>query len=249
MTLLPLSVAFLIGLVSTLHCISMCGGIMGALIMGLPPERRQSARALFPYAFAYNLGRILSYTLAGALLAVIGGSLFGVLPTGQTGQGHALLRIFAGLLMLGVGLYLAGWFPSFISIEKVGLPIWKRLQPIGQRFMPVNTLGRAFLFGVVWGWLPCGLVYSVLFTAAAQGTALGGGAYMLAFGLGTLPAVVLTGVAIGRIGGRNPDFHQSTLVRQGGGMVIIVLATITLIWPGIGAPDMIQTLCAIPQND
>ncbi len=212
---------------------------MGALVMGLPPEKRATVGRMLPFTMSYNLGRLASYAMAGGLLAYLGGGLFDVL---DTDTGHSILRIIAGVLMFSIGLYLAGWFPAFMRIEKIGIPIWQKLQPIGARFMPVDSVAKAFAFGLIWGWLPCGLVYSVLFTAAAQGTATGGALYMLAFGLGTLPSVVVTGVLMGRAG----HLHQQAWIKKIGGTIIMVLALITLIWPGIGAPASIEALCVVP---
>jgi sulfite exporter TauE/SafE len=187
---------FLIGLASALHCVGMCGGIIGALSLSLPPAVRARRAPLLAYTVTFSLGRILSYALAGALLGGLGGGLFGAL---SPGFGHALLRGLAALLLIGMGLYLAGWFPKFARLEHLGAPLWRRLEPLGQRLLPVRTPAQALGFGLVWGWLPCGLVYSTLLWSASSGSAGRGALYMLAFGVGTLPAVLATGMLTGWI--------------------------------------------------
>lgn len=241
LTLTPLLAAFTVGLLSTLHCVSMCGGIMGALVMGVAPKYREKGGSLFAFALAYNLARVTSYTLAGALVASLGSTLFGWLPVGI---GHGVLRIAAGALMLGIGVYLAGWFPQFMRIERVGAPLWRRIEPLTRRLMPVDSLAKAFGFGLLWGWLPCGLVYAVLFTAAGQGSAISGGAFMLAFGLGTLPAVVAAGLLTGRMA----HLPRNPYLRQVGGIVVIALALLTLLFPGLGLHTDSDAVCLIPPN-
>jgi len=151
--------AFGIGLFSSAHCIGMCGGIVGALSFGLPPEIRNDRWRLLPYILLYNMGRILSYTLAGALVAGVGGEL---LHTISPRYGHLLLQGIAALIMIAMGLYITGWFPRLALIESVGRPLWRYLEPVGQRLLPVRSPLQAFLFGMVWGWLPCGMVYGAL---------------------------------------------------------------------------------------
>lgn len=212
-TLLP--VAFTVGLLSGLHCIGMCGGIMGALTFGLPVEVRQDYGRLLPFLLAYNSGRLLSYSLAGALFGLFGAGLFDLLEP-WLGQGWP--QRLAALVMVVIGLYIAGGLPQLIGIERLGLPLWRRLGPVASRLMPVQKLSRALLYGLVWGWLPCGLVYAMLIIAAGQGSPLFGALLMLVFGLGTLPAVMLTGVLAGRIQrwAKQPGFR----LVAGGGLVV-----------------------------
>ena len=139
--------AFFVGLFSTVHCIGMCGGIIGALTFSLPQHIRENRWNLVPYVAAYNTGRISSYTLAGAIVGGLGENLASVSPT----YGHLVLTLFASVLMIGIGLYLAGWFPAFAKIEHLGKPIWKKLEPISQKLIPVKSLAHAYLFGLVWG--------------------------------------------------------------------------------------------------
>ena len=184
-------VALGLGLASTLHCVGMCGGIMGALTFGLPEEVRNNKSRQLAYITTYNLGRITSYTLAGVIAGLISASLVSTL---SIENGHLILRALAATVLIAIGLHLAGLFPKMRMLESVGAIVWRRLQPLTKSFFPVRTLGRAFCFGLIWGWLPCGLVYSALLCASSSGDPISGGLYMFAFGLGTLPGVVTSGV-------------------------------------------------------
>lgn len=184
-------VAFVMGLFSSIHCIGMCGSIIGTLTLSLKPEIRNNKITLLPYVLNYNLGRITSYTLAGFIIGSAGALLS--IPLGLD-QGHRVLQLLSASIMIGAGLYIAGWFPRFAYIEKVGSRLWKRLEPYGRGLIPVNTRIQAYLFGMIWGWLPCGLVYAALALAATSGDILRSGMTMLAFGLGTLPSVMGVGI-------------------------------------------------------
>ena len=159
--------AFFVGLFSTVHCLGMCGGIIGALTFSLPEHIRTNRWRLIPYVSAYNTGRITSYCIAGALAGGLGDQILALMPQ----YGHLMLQLFAAVLMIGIGLYLAGWFPAFAKIEHLGKPIWKKLEPISQKLIPVKSPSHAFLFGMVWGWLPCGLVYTALIWSATASSA------------------------------------------------------------------------------
>jgi len=166
-------VALGLGLVSTLHCVGMCGGIMGALTFGLPDEVRSHRLTLTTYIAAYNATLVSTLSLE---------------------NGHLILRAFASLVLIAFGLHLAGLFPKMQVLESVAAVVWRKLQPLTKKFFPVRTLWRAFGFGLVWGWLPCGLVYSALLWASSSGDPVSGGLYMFAFGLGTLPGVMTSGL-------------------------------------------------------
>ncbi len=184
-------VAFSLGLASTVHCWGMCGGIMGALTFGLPDEVRTNRIRLYSYVASYNLGRISSYTIAG----VIAGSISSTLMSNLSIEyGHLVLRALAAIVLITFGLYLSGLFPKLQILESIGGIVWRRLQPLTRNYFPVRTVRRAFCFGLIWGWLPCGLVYSALLWATASGDPVLGGIYMLAFGLGTLPGVMASGI-------------------------------------------------------
>jgi sulfite exporter TauE/SafE len=183
--------AFLVGLFGGVHCVGMCGGIVGALSFGLSEDIRQQPRRMLPYLLAYNLARISSYTLAGILLGGISALALQLVAINQFQQA---LLIFAGLFMILLGLYVGGWWPVLLRLEQAGGLIWRRIEPLGRRFMPVRSVPQAFMLGLVWGWLPCGLVYSVLIWAIASGGPLEGGLLLLSFGLGTLPNLLAMGL-------------------------------------------------------
>jgi len=187
-------VAFTMGLFSSMHCIGMCGSIIGTLTLSLSPEIRNKKTTLFPYVFNYNIGRITSYTMAGAIAGIIGSLI--TMPISET-IGHRLLQLLSAAVMAGAGLYIAGWFPRFAYIEKIGLRFWKTIEPFGRKLIPVKTRTQAYLFGMVWGWLPCGLVYAALALAATAGDISKSALTMLSFGLGTLPAVMGVGIMTG----------------------------------------------------
>ena len=217
-----MTVAFLIGLFSTLHCFGMCGGLVGAMTMSLQPSIRQQTSQLGLYTFAYNIGRIASYTVAGFLVGWFGQALRDLL---MPEDGIAVLRLIASLLIIAMGFYIAGWFPQFSKIEKIGIPLWKFLQPMGQRLLPVKNLWQAFLFGAVWGWLPCGLVYYVLLISPANDGAINAAIFMLLFGLGTLIPMM----AAGFLSGRLAPIRQSQKIRYLSGLVLIVMGVISLL--------------------
>ncbi|BBL75349.1 sulfite exporter TauE/SafE family protein [Methylomagnum ishizawai] len=184
-------VALLMGLFSALHCLGMCGSIIGSLTLSLKREIREQKHLLMPFVFSYNLGRIASYSLGGLLAGLAEHMLS--MPLGE-GHGHRILQILSALIMAGAGLHIGGWFPRFAYIEKIGGTMWRRIEPYGRRLIPVETLPQAFVFGMVWGWLPCGLVYTALTLAATTGDVVRSTFTMFAFGLGTMPAVMGVGI-------------------------------------------------------
>lgn len=188
--------AFIVGLFGGVHCVGMCGGIVGALSFGLPEQARGRLTTLLPYLINYNLGRLLSYTVAGALVGGIGALAANLVALHQA---QAVLQIIAGLFMVAMGLYLGGWWYGMSRLERFGGKMWRFIEPVGRRLLPVKRPGQAFVMGLVWGWLPCGLVYSALIWAVSAGSALQGGLLLLSFGLGTLPNLLLMGFFAGKL--------------------------------------------------
>ena len=221
---LTLTSAFLLGLFSTMHCVGMCGGIIGALSLSLPVETRNNKPKLFAYVMTYNLGRIISYGAAGLVAGAIGA---GVLQSTGIESGHAVLRLIGVMMMVAIGLYLTGWLPQIASVEKIGIPLWKHLEPIGRKLVPVASLPKALAYGLIWGWLPCGMVYFVLVWALTAGSAVNGALTMMAFGLGTLPILVTAGFMTSWI----TRFTHSTRARQLVGLLIIIAAIGSLFIP------------------
>ena len=206
--------AFLVGLLGGVHCVGMCGGIVGALTMSLPADYRREPRRMLPHVLAYNAGRVASYTVAGGLL---GGAGYVASRLSGLYQAQMVLSIIAGLFMVALGLYLGGWWFGLTRIEEAGGRLWRRIEPLGRRFLPVSTPYRAFALGLVWGWLPCGLVYSVLIWAMASGSVSTGALITASFGLGTLPTLLALGVVATRLAAfvRRPSVR-----RVAGGIVI-----------------------------
>jgi hypothetical protein len=213
--------AFIIGLFSTIHCIGMCGGLVGAMMMSLDPQIRLQPSRLVLFTFAYNSGRIFSYAVAGLLIGWFGEALS---DTIMPENGIEIFRFIASLMIVAMGLYIAGWFPQFARIEKLGMPIWKFLQPLGQRLLPVSNLVQAFLFGTIWGWLPCGLVYYMLLMSPAADGAVNSSLFMLVFGLGTLIPLMVTGF----LSGRMSLFRNSKKIRYMSGITLIILGIINI---------------------
>lgn len=200
---------FLVGLAGSVHCAGMCGGIVGALSLPRPtvralrepafpvPVRTVTASASLTWVGAYNAGRIASYMTAGALAGGLAGSAASLasLPALQSGFYWA-----ANLMLVALGLFLMDAWRGLARVERAGQALWRHLAPLLRRVSGARAGGgRMFALGALWGWLPCGMVYSVLVTAMLSGSALGGAGVMLAFGLGTLPMLAALGLAGGRL--------------------------------------------------
>jgi len=189
--------AFFAGLLGSTHCLGMCGGIAAALGGAARPA---AARAWAP--LLYNLGRIASYGIAGAVAGAVGVAASGLLPGVHAGEYLRLATAAAvgliGLNMAAGGAARARWLGA---PERWGGALWRRFSPPLQRRLPRGPLLRPLGIGLLWGWLPCGLVYSALLAAAASGSAARGSATMCAFGLGTLPAMA----GISYLGSRLPS--------------------------------------------
>ena len=188
--------AFLVGLFGGVHCVGMCGGIVGALSFGLPEGVRARPLAQLPYLLAYNGGRITSYVVAGTAAGGISALAMHLLDVRQA---QLVLQVFAGAFLVLMGLYLAGWWLGLARVEGLGARLWRHIEPLGRRLLPVRTPLHALLLGLLWGWLPCGLVYSVLIWTLSAGSAAQGALLMLGFGLGTLPNLLLMGVVAARM--------------------------------------------------
>jgi len=218
---MPYISAFVVGLLGGVHCVGMCGGIVGALTFGLPEERRHRVGAMLPFQLAYNLGRIGSYVLAGAIMGALGMLLAQLMPVYYA---QRVLLGLAGVFMILLGLYLSGWWMVLNRLEQAGGVIWRRLEPVGRHLLPVNTPARALVVGMIWGWIPCGLVYSMLVNAVAAGSALRGAALMLAFALGTLPNLLLMGM----LAGAAARLSGSITVRRIAGITVMLFGVYTL---------------------
>ena len=215
MTLDVLS-ALIIGLLGSGHCLAMCGGITTMLTSAVktPPTVQQSNNVLSdipvkvlaeptacspshtaqPLIFFYHLGRITSYCVIGTIVG-----LTGSLAAKNFGVPIVGLRVIAGVFVILLGLYIGQWLFWLNHLESLGQKLWRYLSPLAKHFIPVNTRKQAFGLGCLWGWLPCGLVYSTLAWALASGSPLHGAAIMLFFGLGTVPALIALSFGLGNI--------------------------------------------------
>jgi len=188
-----LGAAFLAGLAGGAHCATMCGGLVG--IACGAGAKEMGRRAWWQRTLAYNGGRITSYVAAGAVTGAIGAA--GLSLRGTPFVQQALLVLMSSALVV-LGAYIAGYTPLVRAIESAGALVWRRIEPYSRRFLPVDSAPRAFGLGLVWGWLPCGMVYAALIAALATADIWHGAALMLAFGLGTLPNLLAIGAAFGR---------------------------------------------------
>ncbi len=222
--------AFIVGLMGAAHCVGMCAGIVGALssqqdtrpITGLAQRKPNMPFAKqLSLVLNYNLGRISSYTLAGAM---VGGFASGLGTLFNIDAYLLFLRVLAGFMMIATGLYIAQFWAGVMQIEHIGKFVWRWLAPMAQKFIPVETPRQAIAAGLLWGWLPCGLVYSTLTWSVAANSALEGGLIMLAFGLGTLPALLSMGMAATQLS----FWVQKKSVRKFSGIILILFGTQTL---------------------
>ncbi|MDO6537881.1 sulfite exporter TauE/SafE family protein [Alteromonas stellipolaris] len=180
MTEINIFSAFFIGIAGGVHCVGMCGGIVAALRTVTP-----SNEAALPYTLAYNFGRIISYTLAGAITGAVGQMATEFVPIAKP-----VLSLISGIMLLLLACYLGKWWQGLNYIEAMGRGLFKAIQPLSKRFLPFKSPAYALPYGFIWGWLPCGLVYSTLTWSLASGSAVDGAAIMLFFGLGTLPTLL-----------------------------------------------------------
>jgi len=194
----------------------MCGGLSSALGLNTQPSLTTST---FPtLLLAYNVGRIFSYCIAGLIVGAAGFWLSQQLAT------FTLLRYLAGGMLILMGLYLAQWFNGIAFTEKLGSKLWPFIQPLGKRFMPVNSVLDAICIGMVWGWLPCGLVYSALIWASLEASMSGAMLIMLFFGVGTLPAMLATGYFAQGLG----KFIKQRWFRSSAGLMMITFGIYSL---------------------
>ena len=203
---------FLLGFFGGGHCVGMCGGLSSAFALQLPPGLNRAGLIVL-----LNLGRISSYVFIGLLVGAIGQIGISLDQTRWLQNG---LYLSANLLLLFLGLYLAGISSLATRIESIGRPVWKRLNPLLNRLLPIQSVPACFGVGMLWGWLRCGLVYSASLYALGSGNALEGGVFMLAFALGTLPNLL----AMGLFAAQLKNFLQRKTVRLAAGLLVAAWA-------------------------
>lgn len=216
--LLPI---FVIGMLGSVHCIGMCGGIVSALSASGAQGRvipiavaATSSPPPTVRVIAYNAGRIASYMLAGAIAG-------GLASGARTLAGLAPLQVaaywLANIMLIVLGLYLLDLWRGLNHLEAAGQIVWRRIQPLMKKVLPADTPAKSFALGALWGWLPCGMVYSMLLTAMLTATPLAGALVMLAFGLGTLPTML----TLGLLGARLARWSRQRGVRMAAGVLVL----------------------------
>jgi sulfite exporter TauE/SafE len=226
--------ALMAGLLGGVHCAAMCGGIVS---LTSAPSSAGANRAWYP--LAYSSGRIASYIVAGALAGALGQA--GMVLRGGALAQH-LLMFLMGAMLIVLALNVAGVRPVMRGIEAAGGYLWRQLQPLSGHFLPVKSPWQALGLGAVWGWLPCGMVYAMLLTALASGNVGEGALILAAFGLGTLPNLLLIGAAVGRA----PRWIQISGVRYAASAVIAavgIYGMLHVLQPAALRPDSL--LCRI----
>lgn len=212
-----LAAAFVTGLLGSAHCFGMCAGLSGLFAVNASVA---SLRSQLPMAVAYNTGRILSYAFLGIVVATLGKTVVGAIP-----DLAAPVRLIGGALIVIIGLQVAFNWRLLAPVEKAGAGLWNRIAPAAKGLLPVTSMPKALGLGLLWGWLPCGLVYSVLLIAATTANPLHGGMLMVAFGLGTMPAMIATGISASRLS----QFMNRQ--RLGAGLLIVLIGLLTLAMP------------------
>ena len=214
---ISLITGFTIGLLGAVHCVGMCSGIV-ALLTRQTSDRSRS-RLFQANLVYYNLGRLFSYALAGLLAGTVGAQILNILPVEH---GARISQMLTSGFLIAVGLYLTGWWKGLTRLEALGNKLWIRLEPFGRKFLPVKTSFQALTVGAVWGWLPCGLVYSALVWSLVSGSAWQGAAFMTAFGVGTLPALLLMGAGSQWLA----KFTQNKFIRTTIGALMIIFGSL-----------------------
>jgi sulfite exporter TauE/SafE len=229
--------AWVAGTLGSTHCLTMCGGI--ATLAGSRAGSARMSRVL-----AFNLGRLGSYALAGALVGGLGWRMGTLI--GNAASWDGMLRMMMGLVMAAIGLHVAMGWSGLRRLERIGVPLWRRIGPLARRLDPRHSPVQALAFGALWGWIPCGLVYTALLTALVSGSASAGAGMMLAFGVGTLPAML----SLGLVGQRLRHMLARHDMRRTFGVMVIGLGIWTAIgplaMPYLGHPPHVVSSTAAP---
>jgi sulfite exporter TauE/SafE len=225
--------AFLLALAGGGHCAGMCGGIVGALSLSPGGRRRPVA-----FTLAYHSGRAFSYMTAGAVVGALGQASLAFRGSLAV---HQALFAFASIALVAAGVYVAGYAPVARGMEAAGSVLWRHVEPLSRPLIPATTPARAAALGMLWGWLPCGMVYGALLLAMGTGSLAGGIATMGAFALGTLPSLLATGYFARKAGSRT----ARPGLRRAAGIVIALMGLLGLVQLGLHAMSM-QDFCIVP---
>ena len=250
MSFLSLLPIFLIGLLGGVHCVGMCGGIVGAFAVASPrrsipiqpdgaPNHSLGIIDTAPRVLAFNVGRIGSYMVAGMVAGLLG-SVPAMINLASI---QTVAYWLANLMLVALGLTLMNIWHGLSRLEAVGQVLWRQLQPLIRKLLPVQRTSQAIALGGLWGWVPCGMVYSVLMTALLSGSVTRGALVMLAFGLGTLPLLFIMGMA----GASIQALLQRSSVRRIAGLVVLSFGVAGLVRVSMGVSNVwLDTLCITP---
>ena len=214
--------AFFVGLLGSGHCFGMCGGIAAGL-GSLPVEdkTKKGAKPRATSAFLFNFGRIISYACLGLASAWILASAGKMLNVPQWSM---ILRFLTALMIFLIGVQFLFNVQTLGIIERGGAKVWKHVLPLAIRASNMPGGSGRLLLGLCWGLLPCGLVYSVLLTAAAAGSPISGALVMFSFGLGTLPSMLGMSLAAPTLAAMLSDKWTKKLM----GAALIFLAVLSV---------------------
>jgi sulfite exporter TauE/SafE len=246
----------MIGLLGSVHCVGMCGGIVSAFSVASAPRKfpvavvTQTATVMQSgvldnamRAVSYNIGRISSYATAGAIAGGVVGSARTLANLSVAQMGGYWI---ANLMLVALGLYLMDVWRGLTRLEAAGQTIWRHIQPMTKLLLPLDRPWKLFALGGLWGWLPCGMVYSVLLTAMTTGSASSGAAVMLAFGLGTLPTLLTMGI----LGNSLKIWMQRRSVRVISGLIVLSFGVLGLVRAASGMPmGWMDALCITPSAE
>lgn len=200
--------AFSMGLFGSPHCLGMCGGIVTAFGLSMQHVSDSKKNGLI---LTYHLGRLISYSLLGLIASLVGVAIF------QSIMSNSAPRIVLGAILVLIGLAMLG-LPLFNQLEKIGMRFWQSLAPIRKKVFPIDTFGKALFAGLLWGFLPCGLVYGALMMAIAGNNITTGAALMFVFGLGTMPMLIATQKTVGMLQSSIKHFR----LRQINGVIMML---------------------------
>lgn len=216
----------LAGLASSLHCAGMCGGIAASLMFTLAPEGGTARRA--GILMTAQSGRMTAYVLAGAVLGLAGTWVYAL---ADFSLAHLVFRWAAAAVLIWIGLSLTGWLPPLSGLDRLLAPVTRHVL----RPAPGGSLLQAYGAGLVWGLLPCAMVYGVLLYAMLSGTAQGGALVMAGFALGTLPAVTASAFGFDTL----VRLARQARLRVVAGLILAALGALTL----AVSPEQLAALC------
>lgn len=200
--------AFSMGLFGSPHCLGMCGGIVTAFGLSMQHVSDSKKNGLI---LTYHLGRLISYSLLGLIASFVGVAIF------QSIMSNSAPRIVLGSVLVLIGLAMLG-LPLFNQLEKFGMRFWQSLSPIRKKVFPIDSFSKALFAGLLWGFLPCGLVYGALMMAIAGNNIATGAALMFVFGLGTMPMLIATQKTVGMLQSSIKSFR----LRQINGVIMML---------------------------